>query len=89
PIDSFISLLEETGFTGVQVTRNHLARQEKLSDFQQYASQRYRTSQLMAISDEAYQAGLQRIEEALQESPSETHIASQLCFVTVVGEKPS
>lgn len=85
PVESFTALMEEAGFTDLQVHRNHWHPEEKLTDFLAYAAQRHRTSQFMALSDEAYQAGLRRIEQEL--AAGRQTVKSEVCLVTVIGDK--
>ena len=47
------------------IERRTVRRDVPLADFLAYASERHRASQFMAISDEAYEAGLGRIRAAL------------------------
>jgi ubiquinone/menaquinone biosynthesis C-methylase UbiE len=85
PVERFTTLMKAAGFSQLQVQRNHWRPEEKLADFLAYASQRHRTSQFMALSDEAYQAGLQRIEEDLAEGRQ--NVESEVCLVTISGDK--
>ena len=85
PVERFTTLMEEAGFANLQVQRNHWRPEEKLTDFLAYASQRHRTSQFMALDDEAYQAGLQRIKQDLVEGRQT--VMSEVCLVTVTGDK--
>jgi SAM-dependent methyltransferase len=85
PVEQFTALMEESGFSQLQVQRNHWRPEEKLVDFLAYASQRHRASQFLALSDEAYQAGLRRIEQDLAEGRQT--VMSEVCLVTVTGDK--
>jgi ubiquinone/menaquinone biosynthesis C-methylase UbiE len=85
PVERFTALMAEAGFTHLQVHRKHWRPEEQLADFLAYASQRHRTSQFMALSDEAYQAGLQRIEQDL--GAGRQKVESEICLVTVTGDK--
>jgi hypothetical protein len=85
PVEQFTALMEKAGFSQLQVQRNHWRPEERLIDFLAYASQRHRTSQFMALPDEAYQAGLQRIEQDLAEGRQT--VMSEVCLVTVTGDK--
>jgi hypothetical protein len=88
PADQFVSLMEAVGFRNVSGRRTHRVTQENLGDFLSYASQRHRASQLMAISDEAYEAGITSIKDDLSKAESEgITTQSEFCLVTVIGEK--
>ena len=63
PVDELVSLMKENGFCNVQVKRVHTRSEENLNEFLGYASQRHRTSQLIAIQDHEYQNGLARIKD--------------------------
>jgi ubiquinone/menaquinone biosynthesis C-methylase UbiE len=88
PIERFTALLAEAGFHTIQANWHQVAKEESLSDFFAYASARYRTSQLIAIADEAYQDGLNRIQARLDEAAGQPlTFHSELCFVRVRGSK--
>jgi ubiquinone/menaquinone biosynthesis C-methylase UbiE len=88
PIERFTALLAEVGFHNIQVAWNHVPKEESLADFFAYASARHRTSQLIAISDEAYQDGLHQIQARLDEAAEQPlAIHSSLCLVRVIGSK--
>jgi SAM-dependent methyltransferase len=88
PIKQFTALMAEAGFHDIQVAWNHLPQQESLAGFFAYASQRYRTSQLMAIPDEAYQDGLNQLQAQLSAAAGQPiTVHSDLCLVRVTGSK--
>ena len=68
PADVIAGYLREAGFESVTIERRTVRRDVPLADFLAYASERHRASQFMAISDEAYEAGLGRIRAALDEA---------------------
>lgn len=82
--ERFTSLMEAAGFTRIRSGREHLHLSQPLQAFYDYAAQRYRSSQFMAISDEAYQAGLARITADLKEH---TTIDYEVCLLTICGDK--
>jgi hypothetical protein len=60
--EAFIQLLEDAGFINIRVTRRCQIMEQDLCQVLAYARQRVRTSQLMVIPDDDYEAGIQEIE---------------------------
>jgi hypothetical protein len=79
-------VLRETGFVDVRSAIDHRPERIALDDVLAYCSDRHRTSQLFAIPDDAYQAGLERIRRLMREHGT---IASELAFVTVWADVPA
>jgi len=89
PVPNFVTLMETVGFIDVQTNRDDRSAQEDLSDFLEFVLQRFRASQLMAISESAYHEGIRRIKEDLENaSGPKTPVDSEFCLVTVSGMKP-
>jgi len=65
PTERFAAVMGDAGFEDVRVSGTDLSRDERLNEFLVYVSTRHRASQLMAISDAAYNRGLQRLREAV------------------------
>ena len=84
----FTDLMRATGFTNVQVARQRQRTQESLVDFLAYARQRHRTSQLVAVSDETYEAGLRHLERQVEQDGDAATVASDFCLITIRGDKP-
>jgi ubiquinone/menaquinone biosynthesis C-methylase UbiE len=88
PVERFVTLLRNAGFQDTHVTREDLSKEESVAVFFRYVSDRHRMSQLMAISDEAYAAGLRRIDKQLSESTGRAAMArSEFVRVTIRGDK--
>jgi SAM-dependent methyltransferase len=87
PSERFASLMRTVGFANVQVDLRQWTNPEPLADFLAYASDRHRTSQLIVISDTAYEAGLVRLREAAEADDGTATVDSDVCLVTIVGEK--
>lgn len=88
PVPQLTEMMEQAGFADVRVQRERRERMENLKDFLDFASQRHRASHFMALSDDAYYAGVQQIRRELQESLAEvTLIDSGMCFITIRGKK--
>ena len=89
PVESFVALLESAGFRDVRVVRRNLSAAERVEDFLAFASERHRASQLVAISDVAYAAGLERLRTAVREAPeAERTFESEFVLVTIAADRP-
>ena len=88
PLPQFRMLLKEIGFHRVSIDRDYRIDQESLADFYAFARERHRASHFLAISDQAYQAGLRRLENDLQNNPgAEPTRPSEKCIATLQAEK--
>ena len=84
-----LALLETTGVADVQALHEDLSQLVNLEDFRQYVSERRRASQLMAIADAAYEAGLRRLDDDIDAArPSTAQARSEFVRLTVIGSKP-
>jgi len=87
-VDDLVSQMENTGFINVQVQRVHSRSEENLYEFLRYASQRHRTSQLIAIQDYEYGAGLSRLKEQVVKFGRESRVSSEICLIRIICDKP-
>ncbi len=88
PTEQFVTLMVEAGFERIRVSRTDLSRDERLDRFQVYVADRHRASQLMAISDDAYEQGVQALRESLAKAGlSEMVERSEFVLVTIIGDK--
>jgi SAM-dependent methyltransferase len=87
-VEQFATLMRNAGFRDIQIGRDDLSRPEELDDFLAFASARHRASQLMAIPDADYEAGIRRIRETLSASGRATVLKSEFVLVTIAGDKP-
>ncbi len=87
PVEEFAALMTEAGFSNIQINRQHWQEKESLKHFLDYASPRYRTSQLMAISDGDFKAGIARLAEEIEKSGYDACVDSEICMVTIAGDK--
>ena len=62
---------------------------KKLREWIDVVRRRDTCSQLLAISDVAYEAGLRRLERELEQVTAPQQRADHLCLLTIRGEKPS
>jgi SAM-dependent methyltransferase len=88
PPDAIVAEMESAGFASVTVERQHLHFEHELTDLLRSVRRRDINSQLMALSDAAYEAGLRRIEEEIASRSNLRARADHLCFLTVRGDKP-
>lgn len=88
PVERFVALMRDVGFQDVDARYTDLSRDEALHEFLAYASTRHRASQLMAISDAAYEAGLDQLKQVLAQAGTRTVVEpSAFVLVTIVGDK--
>jgi SAM-dependent methyltransferase len=90
PVEAFVAMMRDAGFQRIDVTRSDLSKQESVNDFLSFASGRHRASQLMAIPDAAYAAGIRRLEDDLASNGGAgVVVQSEFVVVTVSGTKES
>lgn len=85
PPELIVREMGAIGFANVNTERRHLHFDHDLSALLDAARRRDTNSQLMAISDASYAAGLRCIERELASAPRAR--PDHLCFVTVRGDK--
>lgn len=79
---------QSIGFVHIQVIRQSHENPQRLGEFLSYASTRYRTSQLIAIPDEDYQAGIRSLQKEIELKGPEAEIPSQFCLIKILADKP-
>jgi SAM-dependent methyltransferase len=87
PPDAMVAVMEGAGFTAVTVVYEHLRFEQNLLTWIEIVRRRDTCSQLLAIPDTAYEAGVRRIERELEEESDPLMRADHLCFITIRGEK--
>jgi ubiquinone/menaquinone biosynthesis C-methylase UbiE len=87
--EQLIFLLESAGFRGIHVERQTSNSDEPMEKFLEYARQRYRTSQLMVITDREYDQGLSRLEREVGRRPAGARMSSTISIVRITADKPS
>jgi hypothetical protein len=80
--------MEVIGFRAVAVEHEHLYLEQDLSTWVEIVRRRDTCSQLIAIPDEAYEAGVRRLERELGEGTVSRQRAGHFCPLTVRGKKP-
>lgn len=87
PPESIIAGIQTAGFRAVTAARQHLRYEQNLQDWLAVVRRRDTCSQLIAIPDAAYAAGLRRLEQELADRPAPVMRMDHLCLVTIRGEK--
>jgi len=88
PAETIVSRLEQAGFTNIQISRQHQQYTETLKSILAYCVQRHRTSQLIVIPDNEYQAGLDSIRSDIEVLSENTAIDSEICLLVATADKP-
>lgn len=88
PVEELTALMQKTGFCDLRVKYKPERREEKLKDFLAYASQRHRTSQLIAIPDHDYEAGVAKLTANVASLGVDSHVVSEISLVQIVANKP-
>ncbi|MEM7030717.1 MAG: methyltransferase domain-containing protein [Chloroflexota bacterium] len=88
--DTLISLMAESGFVNIQHTLNKNRFKQNLQDFAQQVEARGHCSQLTAISDQDYQAGLKQLADDIAGANGEATLLvdSEVCVLSLRGDKP-
>ena len=91
PKDTIVNLLLQEGFE-VNMELEHMTIEQSLQQFWEVVSRKDSCSQLLTISDSAYQAGLQRLEQELQYHGNTTSttpvVKTKICLITISAAKP-
>lgn len=88
PKDTIVDLLIQEGFE-VNMELEHITVEQSLHQFWEVVSRRDTCSQLLTISESAYQAGLQQLERELQQpGNSPPAIKTKICLITISAAKP-
>jgi ubiquinone/menaquinone biosynthesis C-methylase UbiE len=88
PPEDVVTAMEASGFTAVTVERRHLHYEQDLRGWLDVVRRRDTCSQLMAITDTAYAAGLHRLEQDAADRDAAPVRPDHLCLVTIRGKKP-
>ena len=87
PVDELVTQMERIGFCNIQVKRDHTWNEKNLYEFLCYASQRHRTSQLIAIRDHEYEEGIAKLKDDIVKLGNDFRVSSEICLVWVSGDK--
>ena len=88
PPDAVAAVMEGAGFAPVTIDYEHLHFEQNLSAWLEIVRRRDTCSQLQAISDAAYAAGVRRLERALAGGSAPSVRPDHLCMLTIRGGKP-
>jgi len=80
--------MEAAGFAAVAADYEHIHFEQSLPAWLDIVQRRDTCSQLQAISDAAYQAGLKRLERDIDDPSAPKSRKDHLCMVTIRGEAP-
>ena len=86
PHDVIVAMLRQIGFVNVTWTLDHTTTEQDLQQFLDIVCRRDTCSQLLTISDQEYQAGLQQIRNELRQG--HRMVPTEDCLLTVCAEKP-
>ena len=89
PPETIVAEMEAAGFAGATVERRHLRFEHDLTELLNAVRRRDMNSQLLTLSDAAYEAGLRRIECDIADRQTPPVRPDHLCFATVGGDKPA
>ena len=87
PPETIVAEMDASGFVAVTEEREHLHFEQDLWSWLDTVRRRDTCSQLLAISDAAYEAGLSRLNQELADRTSPLLRQDHLCLVTIRGEK--
>ena len=87
PPEQIIAVMETAGFHAVTAAPQHLQYEQNLREWLAIVRRRDTCSQLTAIRDDAYAAGLRRLEQELADGGAPPVRPDHLCLVTIHGEK--
>jgi ubiquinone/menaquinone biosynthesis C-methylase UbiE len=88
PPNTVVEVMEAAGFVMVGVAYEHVHFEQNLSAWLEIVRRRDTCSQLQAISDAAYQAGVERLARELADPSTSKSRKDHLCLVTIRGEAP-
>jgi ubiquinone/menaquinone biosynthesis C-methylase UbiE len=87
PPETITATMEAIGFSAVTVELEHLRFEQDLSVWLDTVRRRDTNSQLMAISDSAYEAGIHRLECEVAGGGAPVMRADHLCLITIRADK--
>lgn len=88
PPDTIAEAMQAAGFVSVALAFEHLRFEQSLPAWREIVRRRDTCSQLQAIADEAYAAGVARLEADIADPDMPRVRQDQLCLVTISGSAP-
>lgn len=89
PPDAILETMRTAGFVSIALAFAHLRFEQDLLAWLEIVRRRETCSQLQAISDKAYAAGVSRLEADIADPDVPRACQDQLCLVTIGGAAPS
>lgn len=89
PIETVVTTMRAEGFVAVAVVYEHRRFEQNLPAWLDIVRRRDTCSQLQAISEAAYQAGVERLEREIADARMPRSRSDRLRLVTIRGEAPS
>ena len=87
PPDTVVATMEAIGFAAVAVELEHLRFEQDLRVWLETVRRRDTNSQLMAISDCEYDAGIHRLESEMANPDAPKVRTDHLCLITIHGDQ--
>jgi ubiquinone/menaquinone biosynthesis C-methylase UbiE len=87
PPDTIVSTMETIGFVAVSAVPEYIHVEQDLRVWLDMVRRRDFNSQLMAISDRAYEDGIARLERQMADGGSARVRTERLCLLTIRGDK--
>ena len=84
PHEKLLAMLDQIGFQHIQAKPEQIRTRQPARHFYQTVYPRDNASQLWAISDEAYQSGLARLEQDMAQSRM---VENEVCLITIQADK--
>jgi ubiquinone/menaquinone biosynthesis C-methylase UbiE len=87
PLDTIVSAMQTVGFVAITATPEHMRFEQDLHAWLDMVRRRDLNSQLMAISDRAYEEGIARLERELVDPRAAQVRTDHLCLLTLRADK--
>jgi SAM-dependent methyltransferase len=87
PIETIVATMEKIGFAALTIEHEHLRFEQDMRVWLDTVRRRDTNSQLLAISDRAYEAGLRRLERELADDGARKVRTDHLCLITIRGDR--
>jgi ubiquinone/menaquinone biosynthesis C-methylase UbiE len=85
PVDAVLAVMEAAAFVAVAAEYEHIRFAQNLQAWLATVRRRETCSQLQAISDAAYRAGVERLESDIADAGAPQSLNDHLCLVTICG----
>lgn len=89
PPDAIVECMNEAGFVEVEAAYRHVHWEQDMAAWLDIVRHRDTCSQLQAISDAAYLAGVERLQREVADPRMPRSRQDHLCLLTIRGEAPS